>query len=156
MHFKMIFLVGVIFHSVKLCMNGDPFCSRCSGNVCTKCYLSYSNEEGKCSTESLMPVSNCETYETNSTCKTCVLGYKVNINGQCIKITLSNCMREDFLGNCIVCDRNYVPVEGVCKKQECTGINNCILCESLANQNTCHLCDENMVLHTYNEKATFK
>ena len=73
-----------------------------------------------------------------------------------MKIILSNCLREDSTGNCVICDRNYVSVDGSCEKKECEGINNCTLCENRGTMNSCHLCDENMVLHSYNEKNTLK
>jgi len=64
-------------------------------------------------------------------------------------------LRLDVNGNCVLCDRDYTPENGFCVKKGCPDINNCVVCEALGTDNTCYLCDKDLVLHTYNEGLDF-
>lgn len=130
--------------TIKTCIDGDPLCARCGGDRCSLCYQGYTNFSGIC-VENQTLLTNCLSYETNSVCKLCNYGYKVD-NGNCVKISLSNCLKFDVNGNCSICNGSELPEDGACEDGDSCEVDNCAVCSS-SGQERCQICKKGLVLY---------
>ncbi|KAK8892604.1 hypothetical protein M9Y10_029843 [Tritrichomonas musculus] len=105
------------------CINCTNNCKRCehfdSGN-CTYCYDGLGSDNGVC-VETKM--DHCVAFESINYCIKCEKGYAVqHLYGVCLATDDEHCTTLHNSGDfCLLCEDNYEPVRGTCRKI----LNNC-------------------------------
>ena len=125
------------------CKDGtDEYCAKCENDKCTKCYGSYSQENGQCKAPATV-IEQCLIYKSSSECLTCKVGY---YGTSCSVVIISKCLVVDLLDilKCKYCEgENPDSPSSTCNGNACK-IENCRSCNGTGDDQTCEICKDDM------------
>lgn len=158
----------------KYFLNSDGKCTKCSeacencegnDNKCTSCKSHYYVKNGEC-VECDSSCLDCYGSSTNCTscpenkfyyegkcydaCNETGPGMGQNMNKECVKCNIYNCLAYDFLCQCQKCDKGYfIYTDPITEIEICLscGVDNCLNCSGPGNDE-CLICQDGFYMNT--------
>ena len=129
----------VVWRARASCPKDDTFCARCGGDTCLVCMASFVRR-GQC-----QPVdrgrrrNQCLEYDSViQKCIRCNYGFKLQPNGFCGEIELTDCLvvdPDETEEKCVLCDKRMLPNDqGKCVQNTTCSIENCMLCRMVRDE----------------------